>query len=74
MAQVTKAGHVEGVSGKPDPIRGQPAAGGGFPADREIGDIDAFFLIDRRVDRVYDFVHMSKMLVRLLPDPELQNS
>lgn len=71
FAQKAMAGHVEGVVVKPDVIRCHPALGGGLPADREIGNIDAFFFIDRRVDFVYDFVHIRIMLVRLLPDPEI---
>ena len=71
MAHLTMAGHVEGAVGKPDVIRGHPAAGGGFTADRKIGDIDAFFFIDRRVDLVYGPVHGRILLVWLLPDPEI---
>ena len=35
-----------------DVVGSYPATGGGFPADRKIGDINAFFFIDRRTDLV----------------------
>jgi hypothetical protein len=71
MAQVTKTGQVKGAIGKPDVVGSYPAPSGGFPADRKIGDINAFFFIDRRTDLVYDFFQGDVLLVWLLPDSEV---